>query len=122
MSTTFPRRSAADSGGELSHTVAPPREGNSPSIGKCTSARCLAASKSLCMFMLYAFHKLGCAGEVPLHYAGRRHQSAYVSPNDSRSDPLTGVAVHRLADGGDRGQDHVGDDLGLRDHDHVGAL
>jgi hypothetical protein len=74
------------------------------------------------MFMLYAFHKLGCVGEVPLHYAGRRHQSAYVSPHGSRSDQLAGVAVHRLADGGDRGQDHVGDDLGLRDHDHVGAL
>ena len=30
----FPRRSAAESGGELSHAVAPPSEGNSPSMGK----------------------------------------------------------------------------------------
>src|SRR6267143_2346203 len=31
--TTFPRRSALVSGCELSHPVAPPREGNSPSTG-----------------------------------------------------------------------------------------
>src|SRR5881398_3646311 len=28
----------------------------------------------------------------------------------------------RFADGGNRGKDHVRDDLWLRDHDHVGAL
>src|SRR6266511_4729620 len=31
--TTFPRRPSASRGGELSHSVAPPSEGNCPSIG-----------------------------------------------------------------------------------------
>src|SRR6266516_5384607 len=35
------------------------------------------------MFMMYAFHKLGCVGEVRLHHAGRRHRSAKVAPRGS---------------------------------------
>src|SRR6202030_4455606 len=35
---TFPRRLAAVNGGELSHSVAPPREGSSPSMGNLTVA------------------------------------------------------------------------------------
>src|SRR6266849_2025709 len=91
MRTTFPRRSAAESGGELSHAVAPPREGISPSMGNGTAAGCLAASKSLFAFMKYAFHMLGCVGEVRLHHSGRRHRSASAgrrtcsSPASSRS-------------------------------------
>src|SRR5712692_4752422 len=79
MSTTFPRRSAAASGGELSHAVAPPREGTSPSMGNGTAAGCLAASKSLFAFMMNAFHMLGCVDEVRLHHSGRRHRSVSVS-------------------------------------------
>src|SRR2546421_3538547 len=86
MSTTFPRRSAAESGGELSHAVAPPREGISPSMGNGTAAGCLAASKSLFAFMMYAFHMLECVGEVRLHHSGRRHRSAKVEPRGSGSD------------------------------------
>src|SRR5229473_3554384 len=35
------------------------------------------------MFMMYAFHKLGCVDEVRLHHAGRRHRCAYVAPRGS---------------------------------------
>src|SRR5437660_8745732 len=122
MSKTLPPRSAAESGGELSHAVAPPREGSSPSIGNGTAAGCLAASKSLFIFIMYAFHMVGCVGNVPLHHSGRRHRSASVShvvreATGSRPRPPT-----RLADGGDRAQDHVRDHVWLRDHDRVRAL
>src|SRR6266404_5386281 len=38
MRTTFPRRPAVVNGCELSHSVALPREGNSPSMGNRTAA------------------------------------------------------------------------------------
>src|SRR2546428_14139326 len=37
--TTLPRRPSGVSGGELSHAVAPPRDGNSPSTGSRAGAR-----------------------------------------------------------------------------------
>src|SRR5918998_6315162 len=63
MRTTFPRRSAAVKGGELSHPVAPPREGNSPSTG---SLGCIAASKSCFAFTTSAFHLGGCTAWTPV--------------------------------------------------------
>src|SRR5829696_10265960 len=73
MRTTFPRRPAAVNGCELSHPVAPPREGNSPSMG---NLGCIAASKSWFAFMMNAFHIVGCVGNVRIEYSGRRHRSA----------------------------------------------
>src|SRR6266516_5024528 len=96
MSTTFPRRPAAARGGELSHAVAPLKEGNSPSMGNGTAAGCLAASKSLFAFMMNTFHMLGCVGDVPMHHSGRRHRSAKVEPRGSGSDQLTAAAAHPL--------------------------
>src|SRR5881275_224318 len=94
MSTTFPRRPAAESGGELSHPVAPPREGNSPSMGNGTAAGCLVASKSWFAFMMYAFPLFGCLSDARLHHAGRRHRSVSVAPRGSGNDQLTAEAAH----------------------------
>src|SRR6266508_3383262 len=49
--TTFPRRPATVSGGELSHPVAPPKEGSSPSTGSRTEAVCSPAGTGQCAVM-----------------------------------------------------------------------
>jgi hypothetical protein len=46
--TTFPRRPATVSGAELSHPVAPPKEGSSPSTGSRTEAVCSPAGMGQC--------------------------------------------------------------------------
>src|SRR4051812_29277458 len=46
IKTTWPRRPAAVNGGELSHWVAPAREGNEPSTGNRTVAGCVVARRS----------------------------------------------------------------------------
>src|SRR5262245_24121114 len=56
MRTTFPPSSAAVKGGELSHPVAPPREGNSPSRGNSAAAGWIVARKSWFAFLIKAFH------------------------------------------------------------------
>src|SRR5918994_3668593 len=61
MRTTFPRRPAAVNGCELSHSVALPREGNSPSMG---NLGCIAASKSSLAFMMNTFHLVGRVDNV----------------------------------------------------------
>src|SRR5918997_4045885 len=63
MSTTFPRRSDTVNGCELSHPVAPPREGIALSMG---NLGCIAASKSCLTFMMNAFHQVGCGGDCVL--------------------------------------------------------
>src|SRR5262245_17361527 len=55
-STTLPRRPAGVNGGELSHPVAPAREGNEPSTGNWTAAGCIVARKSWLAFMRNVFH------------------------------------------------------------------
>src|SRR6266700_4567195 len=80
MRTTFPRRPTAESGCELSHAVALPSEGNSPSRGNGTAAGCLTASKSWFIFMMSAFPMLGCAGDGRSH-----HGSAPASLGVSRA-------------------------------------
>src|SRR5689334_2644187 len=86
MSTTFPRRSAAESGCELSHVVALSSEGNSPSKGNGTAAGCLVASKSWFLFIMHAFPLFGCLSDARLYHAGRQHRCAYASPRDLGSD------------------------------------
>src|SRR5258708_9961359 len=86
MRTTVPRRPAAESGGELSHAVAPLREGNSPSTGNGTAAGCLVASKSWFIFMMYAFPLFGCLSDARLHHARRQHRCASGSPRGLGSD------------------------------------
>ena len=41
--TTFPRRPAGVNGGELSHPVAPSKDGSSPSSGSRAEAKCSPA-------------------------------------------------------------------------------
>src|SRR6266699_6372114 len=96
MRTTFPRKPAVVKGGELSHAVAPAREGISPSMDNRIAAGCLAASKSLFAFMMNTFHMFGRAGDVHLHHAERRHRSAYISPRGPGNDQLTTSAAHPL--------------------------
>src|SRR5712671_2177248 len=47
MRTTFPRRPAAVNGGELSHSVAPPSEANSPSPRNLAVARVISCTTLL---------------------------------------------------------------------------
>src|SRR5262249_33944332 len=50
-STTFPRRPAGVSGGELSQPVAPPKEGSSPSTGSEAEAVCSPAGANQGLLM-----------------------------------------------------------------------
>jgi hypothetical protein len=67
--------------------------------------------------MMNAFPLLGYIGEVRLHHAGRRHRSAKVESRQKSSHVVREATGYwprpptRLTDGGDRGQDHVRDNL-----------
>lgn len=107
MRTTLPRRPAAVNGCELSHSVALPREGNSPSMDTWTAAdvigctallpsarvsigapiaQWILASRSWSIFMMNPFHTIRSVGTVAL------------LPGWRGSSPQLVLDTHGLAD------------------------